>query len=207
MKQFTLKSGLAVAAAACLLAIGPLAARAQGGPGGGGFTPSPEMMAKFKEWGKWREEHKNVSTLQKMLMQIREINKNPDTKLNKTQSAKMLTILHAWRNKPTMSEDQAHAVQTQIGNILDLKQIKKMSTMQNPFGGGRPGGGGGFGGGGPRPGGPGGPGGRPGGFRMPDPPKGSYNPLNPDTSPFVQFRPQAKKGYDDFLAELQQQSK
>jgi hypothetical protein len=74
-------------------------------------------------------------------------------------------------------------------------------------GGGRPGGGPGGGRmGGVPAGGPGGPGG-PGGFKMPDPPKNGYNPLNPATLPFEQMRPRAKKNLDDFTAELQAKAK
>ena len=59
---------------------------------------------------------------------------------------------------------------------------------------------------GPRPaGGPGGFGG--GNFTMPDPPKNGYNPLNPDTLPFEQMRPRAKKNLEEFTAALQAKAK
>jgi hypothetical protein len=79
-------------------------------------------------------------------------------------------------------------------------------------GGGRPGGAGAPGGpGGPGGGRPGGPGGRMGGpggsFKMPDPPKHGYNPLNPDTLPFEQSRPGAKKRLDEFTSKMQAKTK
>lgn len=193
----TIRWGLSLVAAVGMLAVGPVAVRAQGF--GGGMPP--EIAAKIKLWTKWRDQHKNVSNLQTMLWQVQQLDKSPDTKLSKPQAAKLLTILKTWRNKPTMNEDQAHSVQNQIGNLMSLKQVKKMTTLQPPWarmgGGGRPGGGGG---GGPRPGGP-------GGFKLPDPPKGSYNPLNPDTLPFEQMRPMAKRGMDAFLSDLSLRSK
>lgn len=171
-------------------------------PGGGGGMP-PEMMAKFKAWGKWREQHKNISTLQDMMFQVREVDKEATTKFDKKQAASLLKILKEWRNKPTMTDDQAKAVSKQVASVMTEKQLKKMATVVPPgrggrgggMGGGRPGGGGGAPGG--RPGGPGG-----GGFKFPDPPKGGYNPLNPDTSPFEQFRPMMKKSMDDFTTAL-----
>ena len=42
---------------------------------------------------------------------------------------------------------------------------------------------------------------------MPDPPKGNYNPLNPDTLPFEQMRPRVKKQLDDFTAALAAKTK
>jgi len=42
---------------------------------------------------------------------------------------------------------------------------------------------------------------------MPDPPKGNYNPLNPDTLPFEQMRPRAKKQLDEFTAALAAKTK
>jgi hypothetical protein len=177
--------------------------------GPGGFQPTPQMRAKFAAWQKWRENNKSLSNLQTMLFQVREMDKDPAVQLNKPQSAKMLVILKKWRNKPTMSDDQAKQVSKQIGSMLSEKQLKKMTTIQGP---GMRRGGGGFGGGGGRPGGPGGPpggrpGGRPGGFTMPDPPKNGYNPLNPDTLPFERMRPMAKKSMDEFTASLEKRAR
>jgi len=200
-----------LAMGACAVGGPRVLAQAPGGPGGGGFQPTPEMKAKFAAWQKYRDQHKNLTNLSTMLRQIREVDKDPQTQFTKAQAGKLLPILKAWRNKPTMTEDQAQSVSKQIGAILTEKQLKKMATIKprgfgGGPGGGRPGGPGGPGGGGPggpgggRPGGPGGP----GGFQMPDPPKGGYNPLNPDTLPFERMRPQAKKSLDEFTASLQQ---
>jgi hypothetical protein len=196
------------------LALISLSALAQGGPGGpggpGGFPP--EVQAKFKALQKWREEHKNLSSLSTMLYQVEEVNKDSAYKLDKSQSAKMLTIINSWKSKDSMNEDQAKSVSKQISGLLTDKQIKKMTTVQPRFGGGRPGGGGP---GGPRPGGFGGPGG-PGGGKMdpkqfakmiPDPPKKPYNPLNPDSFYIERVRPMMKKNMDDFTSSLQKQAK
>ena len=168
------------------------AAQAQG-PGGG---MPPEIAAKIKLWGKWRESHKNISNLQTMLFQVRKMDENPLTELSKVQAGKVVGLLKTWRNKPDMSEDQAKSVSKQIGAVMTEKQIKKMSTISPPWakpGGGRPSGGGA----------------RPGGakFTFPDPPVGGYNPINPDTLPFVQMRPQAKHDGDAFISTLEKRAK
>lgn len=171
--------------------------------GGGGFQMPPEIQAKIKAWQKWRDTHKGISQLQTLMFQLRELDKDPANKLTKPQAKKVLGAIKPWRTKATMSDDQAKSVVKQISGDLTDKQLKKMSTFQPPWarmgggGGGRPGGG--FGGGRPGGGGPPG-GGRPGGFTFPDPK--DYNPLNPDTLPFEGMRPQAKKGMDDFMADL-----
>lgn len=188
----TLRWGLSLLAAAGAMAAGPMAAHSQGF---GGMPP--EVAAKIKLWQKWRDQHKNVSNLQTMMWQVQQLDKSDDTKLDKKQASKLLVIIKSWRTKPTMNEDQAHTVSSQIGNLMNLKQIKKMTTLQPPWARGGGGGGGRPGGGGGRPGGP-------GGFKFPDPPKGSYNPINPDTLPFEQMRPQAKHGQEIFMAELSQ---
>ena len=197
--SWTLTLAAAAFATASVLAIAPVAARAQGF--GGGMPP--EIAAKIKLWQKWGETHKNVSNLQTMLYQVGEMDKTPDTKLDKKQSGKLLAIYKAWDTKPTLNEDQALQVQKQIGNLMNLKQIQKMTTIVPPWK--KPGG---MGGGGARPGGGGGarPG-APGGFKMPDPPKGGYNPMNPDTFPFEAMRPQVKHSMEQFESELQQRAK
>ncbi|HZO86804.1 MAG TPA: hypothetical protein VFB38_00590 [Chthonomonadaceae bacterium] len=192
--------GLATLLVASVCAVSAPRAQAQGNFGGGQIPP--QMMARIKEWQKWREANKNLSNLGMMVMQVRETDKDPATRLTKPQATKILNIIRPWRNKPTMTNDQAREVSKQIGAVLTVKQLKKMSTIQPPWarrGGG--GGGGGFGGGRPG-GGPGGGGPRPGGFTFPEPPKHGYNPLNPDTMPFPQMRAQARKSMDEFLADL-----
>lgn len=194
------KMGLAVMGG--LIALAPSVVSAQGF-GGGGMPPA--IAAKIKAWQKYRDQHKNVSNLQTMLYEVAQTDKDPATQLNKAQAAKMLTIYKGYASKPSLSEDQAKEVSKQIGGLMTEKQLKKMTMSTPPWM--RGGGGGGFGGGGGRPGGgggrPAGGGGRPGGFTFPDPPAGSYNPMNPDTLPFVQMRPQAKQSQSAFLASLQ----
>ena len=53
-------------------------------------------------------------------------------------------------------------------------------------------------------------GGRMGGggdFKIPDPPKHGYNPLNPSTLPFEGMRPRAQKNLDEFTAKMQARAK
>lgn len=207
MSWKTIVSSLALAGVCCL--VGVSRANAQGGPGGG-FQMTPEMQAKIKAWQKWTEAHKGISNLQTLFYQVEQMDKEPAFALNKPQSSKLLSIMKPWRTKPEMSDDQAKSVMKAVTGLLTDKQVKKLTTIQSPWGR-RGGGGGGGGAGGGRPGGAGGPGGgRPGGaggFKIPDPPKGGYNPLNPATLPFEQMRPRAQKGLDDFTAELQAKSK
>jgi hypothetical protein len=204
--------------AACLLGL-PMTALWAQGPGGGGGQMPPEMQAKMKAWQKWRESHKNISSLQTMLFQIRQIDKDPTTQITKPQAAKILPVLKSWRHKPAMSDDQAKQVSKKIGAVLNEKQLKKMSTFQprgrggmgGPGGGGRmgggpggPGGGPGGGGGGRFGGGPGG-GGRRGGF--PDPPTGDFNPLNPESRPGGQGGGRFGRSVDELITTLEQRAK
>ncbi|MBV9852828.1 MAG: hypothetical protein JO250_24480 [Armatimonadetes bacterium] len=193
-----------------------LAASAQAqGPGGGGFQPSPQMMAKFQAWQKWRDSHKNVVALQQTLGGLQEMEQDPRTRLNKTQARTVLAVIGKWRSRPVMSDAQARQVDQQITAPLTTAQIKKIVTAsagrRGGFGGGRPGGGGpggggpggGFGGGRPGGGGPGG--GRPGGFNpaaFPDP--RDYNPLNPNSLPFERMRPRAAQRLAELTTELKQ---
>ena len=135
-------------------AIGVLGSAAIAQPPGGGQMP-PEIQAKMKLWQKYRENHKKASDLGQTLRKVEGMNKEDEFKLDKKQSAKMLTIMKTWSSKPSLTEDEAGTVTKEINSILTVKQIKKMTTM--PTGFGRGGGQGGPGGG--RPGGPGGPGG------------------------------------------------
>ena len=184
-------------------------AQAPGGPGG--FQPSPQMMAKFQAWQRWRDSHKNITALQQTLRGMQEMQQDPRTQLTRAQASKILPVLTKWRNKPVMSDAQARQVNQQITAPLSVPQLKKLASVSAQRGG-RPGGfGGGFGGGRPGggPGGPGGPrpggfgGGRPGGpggFTMPDP--HDYNPLNPNTLPFQRMRPRAQQQIDGLIASL-----
>jgi hypothetical protein len=198
-------------AAIALLAVGG-ASIAQGPPGGaGGFQMPPEMQAKLKKMQAFNESHKNYRAIQQSLYGIAECEKSPTTKLTKPQAQHVLSVMKKWESKPTLTNEQAGAVNKELTAGLTTPQIKTVATTQMPFGrgGGRPGGGGAPGGGG-RPGGgaPGGPGGRPGGmgnFQIPD--MKEYNPLNPETMPFVQFRPRAKQRMDEFKTKLQAAAK
>jgi hypothetical protein len=193
------QAGLAALIAASAVVAVPAFAQ-----GSGGLPPA--MMAKIKAWQSWQERHKSLSTLQTMLFQIRAMDKDSGTRLNKSQAKRLLAIYSKWQSKPSMSDDQAKAVSKEIGALLTDKQLKKMTTMKNPFarrGAGRPGGGPGGPGGG-RPG--GGPGGA-GGFQIPDPPKAGYNPMNPNTLPFAQMRPMAKRSQAEFLGQLKKEAK
>ena len=199
-----------IAPVAAAVALAP-AALAQGG-----FQMNPQMQAKFQAWQKWRQNHPHIQSLQQTMIGFREMEKDPKTKLTRDQARKILPVVKAWRNKPTMSDDQALQVTKQLTASLNTAQLKKIATAPQfgrggrGFGGGaRPGGGGPGGPGGGRPGGPGG--GR-GGFdpsKMPDPK--DYNPLNPDTNPIAQALPQAsqrmKQTMAEFIAGLQAAAK
>lgn len=194
-------------------------------PSGGGFQMTPEMKAKREAWNKYNGVHKNLDLLSKLMPKIEKLNEEDDLKYTKPQSVKLLGLLKTYVPKKSLSEDEAGALIKSLNGTLTTKQIKKMTTY--PDRGGRPGGGGGFGGGrpggggppggGPPPGGGGRPGGGPpggfgggkmgGGFKMPDPPKGSYNPLNADTIPFEGRRPRVKKAIEDFKNQLTAQAK
>ena len=199
MSWKTTVSTLGLTGVCCLVSVS--GARAQG-PGGG---MPPEIAAKIKAWGKWRDAHKGINNVQTLFYQVEQMDKEKGYELNKVQSGKLLGIIKPWRNKPEMSDDQAKGVMKSVTGMLTDKQVKKMTTIQAPWA--RQGGGGAGGGGGSRPGGGGGRPGGAGGFKFPDPPKGGYNPLNPDTLPFEQMRPMAKKNMDEFTAELQAKSK
>lgn len=189
------------------------AALAQGpGGGGGGFQPSPEMMAKFKAWRTWRTSHPHVQSLQQTFRGLSEIEKDPRTKLNGAQAKTVLAVLNKWKAKPTLTDAQALTVTKQLTAPLTVPQLKKLAMSSQGGGrgggGGRPGGGGGFGGrpgggfgggGGRGPGG-GGPGGRPGGFTMPSPK--DYNPLNPSTLPFERMRPRVQQQMKELTSAL-----
>ncbi len=203
-----LRAIISASAIAILGAVSIPSAQAQGP--GGGFQMPPEMQAKINAWKKWSEAHKGISNLGTLMYQVEQLDKAPGFELNKVQSVKVLGIMKPWRTKTDMTDDQAKVVAKSITGLLTDKQVKKLTTIESPFG--RRGGGGGAGGGRPGGGAPGGGGARPGGAgggmpKIPDPPKGGYNPLNPDTLPFEQMRPRAKKSMDDFTAELQAKAK
>ncbi|HEY3265754.1 MAG TPA: hypothetical protein VGM37_02420 [Armatimonadota bacterium] len=175
----------------------------------GGMQMNPQAQAKMKAWQTWRNNHKNVQSLQQTLGALQYIQQDPKTRLNKAQSKTILGVLKAWRSKPTMTDAQALKVNKQLTTPLTLQQLKKLATA--PRGGRRNGGGGGGGmgrpGGGGAPGGPGG--GRPGGgfdaSRIPAPK--DYNPLNPDTLPIERMRGRAKDRLNALTSALAAQAK
>ncbi len=183
------------ALAGTLLAGSP---NAQAQPPGG---PPPGMMQKIKAWQKWGDQHKKLTLLGDQLFQIEKMDGEAGYGLSKGQAGKMLQILNPWRLKTNMTEDQASGLNKQIGNVLTIKQVKRLTQIEPPsvtmkkrgFGGGRP-----------RPGG-GRPGGAPGGGfpQIPDPPKTGWNPLNADSMPFAQARPEMKRRTNAFFASLQ----
>jgi len=203
----------AVAVAATVLASGLLA---QEGPGG--FQLPPQVMAKLKAWEKWNANHKHVSALQQTMMGLGQLEQGSRTKFTKAQARQILPILKAWRNKPKITDDQALTINKQLTAPLNEAQLKKLASIPQ-FGRGRGAGGSGS----PPQGGPGGPsqgsqgGPRPGGPRGFDPSKiqipdpQDYNPLNPDTNPFLKTMPQmkamAQKGMSDFMAMLEARAK
>ena len=208
-QRITISVGIAATAAIALFALNAPAAHAQGGFGGGGFQPPPEMMAKIKKWQAWRQSHPHVSALGQTMRGMGELDKNPGTQITKPQAQAILAAIKPWRSKPVLTNDQALQVNKAITRPLSIPQIKKLATMGGPGGGRRGGGfggggGGGFGGGGGRPGG-GGPGGRPGGFTMPDPK--DYNPLNPSTFPDSPFKGRMVEGMNRFISTLQARAK
>lgn len=186
-------------------------------PGGGGMPPG--MAKQFQAMRQWGDKHRNVIALGRTVRGLGELDRDPATKLTAAQAKKILPILKAWRHKPTMTDVQAAKVNHQITSALKPAQVKKLTSRRGPGGFGR-------GPGGPPPGGfrrpPGGPpphgagGGRPGGFGGPPPggrfggpppmPK-EFNPLNPDTSPFVRDRVRRAKGYDSMMAALAARAK
>jgi hypothetical protein len=200
--------GAAALAALAALTAGSIAV-AQGPPGGGagGFQMPPEMQAKMKKMQAFRDSHKNYQAIQQSLYGIAECEKSPATKLTKAQAKNILAVLKKWEGKPSLTNEQAGQVNKQLTAGLTTAQIKTVATTKMPFGrggGGRPG----AGGPGGRPGGPGAPGGRPGGmgnFQIPDPKE--YNPLNPDTMPFVQFRERARQRLNEFKGKLEAAAK
>lgn len=186
------------------------AAQAQGPGGGGpgGFQLPPAMQAKFKAWQHWRDNHKNVTSLQRTLGALSDMEQDPRTKLTKPQARKALAVIRKWQPKPSLTDAQALMVNKQLTATLTLPQIKKIAMASQGrrgggFGGGGgggrgPGGGGGFGGG--RPGGGGG--GRPAMDPNAFPSPKDYNPLNPNTLPFARQRPRSQQRMAQLTAAL-----
>jgi len=165
-------------------------------PGMGGAPLSPALQAKMQAWRQWRDNHKNVASLQRTLVAISQMNQDPRTRLTKPQAKAILAVIHRWQPKPSLTDEQARQVNTQITAPLSLIQIKKIAMMAQPRRGG-----GGFGGG--RPGGAGGgPGGRPAFDIASMPSPRDYNPLNPNTQPMPRGRERAVQRHAQLIATL-----
>jgi uncharacterized membrane protein YgcG len=166
----------------------------------------PEVQAKMRAWQKFRETHKNFEYLQQTLAGINEMEKYPTTRLTKDQAKQILAVIKPWRNRPVMTNEQAGQVNKALNKPLTLDQVKKVATAPNMMRGGRGfggraggGGGGGAGGGGQR---------RPGQFdfsKFPDPKE--YNPLNPASLPFEQFRPMATQRMNELMKLLEDRAR
>jgi hypothetical protein len=204
MRTKLIMPSIATAAIIVIIGTAPATAVRAQGPGGG-FQPSPQMMATFQKWQKWRDNHKHVSEVSHTINGLTKCEADPSTQLNKGQAQKVLAVINAWHAKPVMTDGQAAGVIKKLTASLNLAQLKVIAATPEfgrrgggggggGFGGGRPGGGGGgFGGG--RPGGPGG-----AGFTMPDP--RDYNPLNPSTNPMTFARGRMQGRIDQLVASL-----
>ena len=179
------------------------AAIAQPPGGGGGFNMPPGMMEKIKALQKYAKEHAKVTELGQTIYKIGKVNEEDELKLDKKQSVAMLAVINSYKSKTALTEDEAGTASKKMTGLLSQKQIKKMVTIPSPWargGGGRPGGGAPGGGGGPKMGGPGG--------KMPtipDPPKGSYNPFNPESLPGM-MKEMSKKNLSNLTDALAKQS-
>ena len=190
----TILSALAVTA----LSVSAVSAQAPGAP-----QMTPQMQARMKAWAKFRDTHKNVSSLQQTLFGLSELEKDSKTKLTKAQSKTILGAIQPWRKKPVMTDAQALKLNKQITGVLTQSQLKKIITaprMGQRTGGMRrpPAGAPGAGTRGDRP--------RqfdPSKFPMPK----EYNPLNPDTIAQERMRTMAKQRMTDLTKLLTARAK
>lgn len=187
---------------AVLCAAAALAATCSFGQGMfGNLTPQQQaqLQAKQKAWQRWRDNHKNINSLQQTMMGFQILEKDPRTALTPAQAKKVVPILKAWRKKPVITDDQAREVNKQLGGMLTDKQLKAIAAAPRPGQGGR-----GFGGGARMGGGAaGGANGRAPAFdisKFPDPT--DYNPLNPDSLPFAGMRGRVAGRMDAFIKSL-----
>jgi len=176
-----------------VLTVGMPSVKAQGGP------PSPALMAKFKAWGKYNEQHKKLTTLGDQIGKISKLNEDASNGLDKAQSTKLLALLNPVKNKAELTDDEASALNKKIGNLLTVKQIKALTLIEAPSekwkkargaGGGRGGAGGGF-----------------DMSKFPDPPAHGYNPLNGDSFPMAMARPMVKQAMQQFFVGLEKRAK
>jgi hypothetical protein len=165
-----------------------------------GMPPmSPQAQAKMTAWRTWRDSHKHVTTLERTLRSLGQMEQDPKTRLNKPQAKAVLAVIHKWQGKPAVSDTQAAQIGKQLTGPLNVAQLKKLaaSLQERPHHG--------FGG----PGGPGGPGrfGGPGGPRGPFDPSAmpsprDYNPLNPNTDPMVMRRDRVRQNLTMLVQQL-----
>lgn len=190
----TILSALAVTA----LCVSAVSAQAPGAP-----QMTPQMQARMKAWTKFRDTHKNVSSLQQTLFGLSALEKDSKTKLTKAQSKTILAAIQPWRKKPVMSDAQALKLNKQITGTLTQSQLKKIITaprMGQRSGGMRR----------PSAGAPGTGtrGDRPRQFDLSKfPMPKEYNPLNPDTLPQERMRTMAKQRMADLTKLLTARAK
>ncbi len=191
LKKIT-NSILAAALLVGALTVTAPSAKAQGGP-------PPALMAKFKAWGKYMEQHKKLTALGDQISKIGKLNDDPANALDKAQAGKMLALLSPVKSKAILTDDEASVLNKKIGNLLTVKQIKALTLIESPSEKWKKGGaGGGRGGAG---------GGMPDANKFPDPPAHGWNPLNGETFPMAMARPMVKQGMQQFFAGLEKRAK
>jgi len=146
----------AVLAAGMLLTVSG-AAWAQGMPGSGSGFPPPEMQAKMAAWQTFRDSHRHVRQVERLLSGLSQLDGNSATKLTRAQAKAILPVLQTWHTKPVMTDAQAAQVSKKLMASLTVAQTRKLTAMAAARRG--PG----------TSGGPGGPGG-------PPPPEGDFGP-------------------------------
>ncbi len=195
----TLRWGVASLALLSVVTLAP-SAKAQGG-----FQMPPEIAKKIKAWQKFSEDHKKLMVLGDQISQISDMSRMAGYEMDKKQAGAVLKVIDANKAKTSLSEDEAGAMSKQLTAALNVKQIKKMTTIETPrqkMAKARAAGGGMGGGGGARPGGAGG-----AAPSFPDPPAKGWNPINPDSFPFEQAKPKMKEGMSKLIADLKARAK
>lgn len=190
-----------------------LATAAMFAQGPGGMEMTPAMKAKFDAWRKWRDNHKNVSALQRTIGGLDALTKDSKNKFTAAQAKTMLGVITKWKDKKSITDAQAREINSALTKPLTAAQIKIMAREMPQFGRGPGGPGGGPGGPGGAPGGQGGGERRGGGMggrtfdpsKMPSPK--DYNPLNPATIPMERMRDRAKTQLSNVVAKLKASAK
>ncbi len=120
---------------AALLAASLAAPALAQGPGFGGSSPPPEMMAKIKAWQQWRGTHKHVETLQQTLRGLTAVEQDPKTQMTKPQARAALAVLRTWSGKPSITDAQALAINKKLTDNLTLPQLQKYAAATARRGG------------------------------------------------------------------------